>query len=39
MTKMVEDLKIYKNQIDTTKIDINYVALEYYGFIKGCYVE
>lgn len=34
---MVKDLDSYKNKIDTTKIDINYVANAYYNFLTSCY--
>ena len=37
MTQMTADVEFYKNQIDTTKIDINYVAASYYRFIEECY--
>ena len=37
IARMVEDIEFYKNQIDTTKIDINHVAISYYNFLKGCY--
>jgi len=36
MAQMTADVEFYKNQIDTTKIDINYVADSYYSFIEGC---
>ena len=36
ITLMVKDLDFYKKQIDTTKIDINYVASRYYAFLKSC---
>lgn len=37
ITTMVGNLDSYKNQIDTAKIDINYVANAYYDFLKSCY--
>ena len=37
ITLMVKDLDTFKNQIETTKIDINYVANAYYNFLTSCY--
>ena len=37
MKIMVKDLDHYKKQIDTTRIDINYVAKAYYNFLMSCY--
>lgn len=34
---MVKNLDFYKKEIDTTEIDINYVAKAYYDFLKNCY--
>lgn len=34
---MTKDLNFYKEQIDTTNIDINNVASSYYTFLKNCY--
>lgn len=37
ITLMVKDIEFYKNQIDTTKIDIKHVANSYYNFLRSCH--